>query len=312
MAVQLFNLAGMACSATGTNTLTLTSALPGFSSLADAGVTDGDEVRYLIKDGNNRELGRGTYTASGVTISRDTVLQSISGGVTGTSKISLSGTSEVYLTLAAEDLSNLVAFADTFTLPTTDGTTGQVLQTDGSGTLSFADVGGGGGGLVPIGAPVVSVSDGAVDFALTGYDSYVIRISRFVPSTTATLHLRTSSDGGSGFDAGASDYGWSYAYIQATLSGADDTLDDRIDIAQAVGTGSARALSGDIHITPSDGSVNTIINFHLGYQTNTGATAATVGSGCRFSSTAVDAMRIFPSSGTFAGIFQLYGKADGS
>ena len=35
-----------------------------------------------------------------------------------------------------------------YTLPTSDGTSGQVLQTDGSGTLSFATVSGGGGGTV--------------------------------------------------------------------------------------------------------------------------------------------------------------------
>ena len=36
--------------------------------------------------------------------------------------------------------SNLTSFVGAFTLPTTDGTSGQVLQTNGSGTLSFADV----------------------------------------------------------------------------------------------------------------------------------------------------------------------------
>jgi uncharacterized membrane protein (UPF0127 family) len=36
--------------------------------------------------------------------------------------------------------SNLTSFVNTFTLPTTDGTNGQVLQTNGSGTLSLATV----------------------------------------------------------------------------------------------------------------------------------------------------------------------------
>jgi len=36
--------------------------------------------------------------------------------------------------------SNLTSFVGTFTLPTTDGTNGQVLQTNGSGTLSFSTV----------------------------------------------------------------------------------------------------------------------------------------------------------------------------
>jgi hypothetical protein len=40
--------------------------------------------------------------------------------------------------------SNLTSFVNTFTLPTTDGTANQVLQTNGSGTLSFATPSGGG------------------------------------------------------------------------------------------------------------------------------------------------------------------------
>lgn len=40
--------------------------------------------------------------------------------------------------------SNLTSFVNTFTLPTTDGTNGQVLTTNGSGTLSFTTVSGGG------------------------------------------------------------------------------------------------------------------------------------------------------------------------
>jgi hypothetical protein len=40
--------------------------------------------------------------------------------------------------------SNLTSFVNTFTLPTTDGTSGQVLQTNGTGTLSFATPSSGG------------------------------------------------------------------------------------------------------------------------------------------------------------------------
>ena len=40
--------------------------------------------------------------------------------------------------------SNLTSFVNTFTLPTTDGTNGQVLQTNGSGTISFATPSSGG------------------------------------------------------------------------------------------------------------------------------------------------------------------------
>jgi len=47
------------------------------------------------------------------------------------------------MTVTAAELNELADFAGAFALPTTDGTSGQVLQTDGSGVLSFADSSGG-------------------------------------------------------------------------------------------------------------------------------------------------------------------------
>ena len=44
---------------------------------------------------------------------------------------------DIGVTVQAYD-SNLTSFVSTFTLPTTDGTSGQVIQTNGSGALSFA------------------------------------------------------------------------------------------------------------------------------------------------------------------------------
>ena len=49
-------------------------------------------------------------------------------------------------TILAYD-ANLQSFANTFTLPTTDGTSGQVLTTNGAGVISFATVSGGGSGF---------------------------------------------------------------------------------------------------------------------------------------------------------------------
>ena len=45
---------------------------------------------------------------------------------------------------------NLQSFVTTFTLPTSDGNANQVLQTNGSGTLSFVDQSGGGGSSVSV------------------------------------------------------------------------------------------------------------------------------------------------------------------
>ena len=96
--MALHNMAGMSTATTGTGTITLSSALTGLQSFSDAGVVDGEKIPYSIKDGNNWEVGLGTYTASGTTLSRDTVLDSSSSG----SEISLSGSSvEVRITTLA-------------------------------------------------------------------------------------------------------------------------------------------------------------------------------------------------------------------
>jgi len=99
MAVKFANRAKMGTATTGTGTMTLGSAVAGYQSFADAGVSDGDVVRYVIEDGSAWEIGTGTYTATGTTLSR-TVLESSNADAA----ISLSGSAEVYVTAAASDI----------------------------------------------------------------------------------------------------------------------------------------------------------------------------------------------------------------
>jgi len=102
-----FNRARMTTATAGTGTITLGSAVARYATFAEAGIGDGDLVTYTIEDGNDFEIGRGTYTASGTTLSRDTVLLSKIGGTSGTTKITLSGVASVFLTAAKEDIEQL-------------------------------------------------------------------------------------------------------------------------------------------------------------------------------------------------------------
>jgi len=81
---------------TGTGTVTLAGAVTGFQTFAAIG--DGNTCYYAITSGNDWEVGLGTYTASGTTLSRDTILESSNSG----SAINLSGTSNVFVTYPAE------------------------------------------------------------------------------------------------------------------------------------------------------------------------------------------------------------------
>lgn len=111
--------AKMDTATTGTGTITLGSAVVGYQSFADAGVLDADTVRYVIEDGDNWEIGTGTYTASGTTLSRS-VEQSSNGG----SALNLTGNALVFVTAASADLDVLDGLtATTAELNILDGAT---------------------------------------------------------------------------------------------------------------------------------------------------------------------------------------------
>jgi hypothetical protein len=80
---------------TGTGTVTLAGAEAGFQSFAAVG--DGNTTYYAIVDSSagDWEVGLGTYTASGTTLSRDTVISSSNAG----SAVSFSaGSKDVFVT----------------------------------------------------------------------------------------------------------------------------------------------------------------------------------------------------------------------
>ena len=83
---------------TGTGTVTLLGASTGFQSFSVIG--NGNTTYYTIagQTGNEWEVGIGTYTSSGTTLARTTVLSSSTGG----SAINFSaGTKDVFVTYPA-------------------------------------------------------------------------------------------------------------------------------------------------------------------------------------------------------------------
>jgi hypothetical protein len=82
----------------GTGTFTLAGAVTGFQSFSAIG--NGNTTYYTIaaQGGSQWEVGIGTYTSSGTTLSRDTVLSSSTGG----SKVDFTaGTKNVFVTYPA-------------------------------------------------------------------------------------------------------------------------------------------------------------------------------------------------------------------
>jgi hypothetical protein len=133
---------------TGTGTITLAGAVTGFQSFSAIG--NGNTCYYAIVGTSEWEVGLGTYTLSGTTLSRDTILESSNGG----SAVSFSsGTKNVFVTYPAEKsiyqnasgVANLtstdVTTALGYTPPVTSGTS--ILYGNGSGGFSNVTVGSG-------------------------------------------------------------------------------------------------------------------------------------------------------------------------
>lgn len=158
-----------------------------------------------------------------------------------------------------------------------------------------------------------------VDFTsgiTSAYQTYKIMMTNVQISVSGgSVYLRTSTNAGSSFDAGASDYGWvrfGKSVASATTIAADevgDYADNQIAFAHNVGTGTDPRLSGEITLyAPWD--TNTTLKeiiIQCCYLRTGPNFVISHTAGHRFSTTAVNAIRILPSSGTIGGTYILYG-----
>ena len=110
---------------TGTGTVTLLGAVLGFQAFSVIG--NGNTTYYcIVNTGTNEwEVGVGTYTASGTTLSRDTVLSSSAGAPTKTNFTG--GTKDVFVTYPSErsvysDGTNIVPDTSAILSPVSGGT----------------------------------------------------------------------------------------------------------------------------------------------------------------------------------------------
>ena len=131
---KLFNRAKMTTSTTGSGTVTLGSASVGYQSFADAGVSNGDVVQYVIEEGGNFEIGTGTYSATGTSLTRSPTESSNSNNA-----ITLAGAATVSITAVADDLNRLQHEGSTKVAPSATGATvtGNLAVT---GTVDGRDV----------------------------------------------------------------------------------------------------------------------------------------------------------------------------
>lgn len=201
-----------------------------------------------------------------------------------------------------------VGVAPTFstaTYPSTAGTIGNVLTSDGTNFTSSAPSGG--GSFVWI-SQVVSSSASTTEFALSGYNIYKFIYYNVTTSTNANnFFLEVSDDGGSTWKtSGYSQFvfRWNGGGTGTTSSTANIDLDDFANDWSSTNHGSGNFIMSDV------GTSTQVVFTGMG----TKPTASTGGSLSCFSysgwgptSLTVNRVRFKMGSGTHSGTFNLYG-----
>lgn len=203
-------------STTGTGTLTLSGAVSGYQSFAAIG--NANTTYYAISSGANWEVGIGTYTSVGTTLSRDTVISSSAGGTT---KISVAAGASVFSTYPASIATpiDITGYTTTATAAGTTvltvsstfnqfftGTTTQTVTLPVTSTLSLGwsywitnnstgnvTVNSSGGNLVYTVLPQTTVMFTCIDITVTTAAGWDAGVMEFGTSTgTGSVVLATS------------------------------------------------------------------------------------------------------------------------
>lgn len=268
------------------------------------GDIEATQIVKVIYDGTNFQM----VSQTGNSISFDTPLAVVA---------SASSAAEIRLPEDTDNGSNYIGIKSppaittttTFILPDGDGTSGQVQKTDGSATLSWT---------TPYGELVdtqTASSSATITFInlSSDYFSYMVIAEGVRPTNDGSeVLLRTSSDNGSSYDSGVSDYNWLTRYTKLDVSPSEvistSPSDSVIKIVTGETWGNATNEEGsfELRIPNPSSAFYTRVYFDGSHPNTSGVDVHFFGTGTRFSAGAVDGIQIL---GPFdAGIFKLYGK----
>lgn len=235
-----------------------------------------------------------------------------SGGVTLASALPVAsgGTGATSLTANNVILGNGTS-AVQFVAP---GTNGNVLTSNGTTWTSAAAAG---GAWTYISTATASNS-ATVSFTGIGstYDMYVVQIIQMKPFNTGSgrfFQMRTSTNNGSSYDSGGSDY---MRALMSTQSGATtlqatentSTADSIYFLNNPIGAGDDCFVNGLVYLCKPSATSRFQAFFEISFVLNTGTLGRVSGAGYRNSAADVDAIQFSMTSGNMdTGTFRLYG-----
>jgi hypothetical protein len=190
------------------------------------------------------------------------------------------------------------------------GTAGQFLRTGGAGQ----NVAWGTPGLTLLDSGTLSTV-AALDIVLTTYSAFRgfrLKATNFVPATdNVGLRMRFSSNGGSTFDDGASDYMYTNDRTRVAAATPDGSSGaSNLAMIGGVGSGAAEGVCADIEIYDPFATTKTKASWHAIAYDEGDAARMSVGGGFRNASQDTDAIRVVFETGSIAsGKWALYGYA---
>ena len=179
------------------------------------------------------------------------------------------------------------------------GNDGQVLTSAGAGQpCAFEALPAGGTWNVVTSASLSSASS----LSVTGISKFtrVLLVNNNTTDGGNALRLRTSTDNGSSFSSGASDYEWQNYRVTDSSSGRNASTGEAY-INLGYNSGYVELL-----ITRPDMASNqTVIHFNWWWSAHASDMAQAFGSGGRLNNEANDAIQIYPSSGSITGNYKV-------
>lgn len=158
---------------------------------------------------------------------------------------------------------------------------------------------------VEITSAVAAVDFTSTDMDNTKFSDYRLVLRNVVPVTAASrLYLRTSTDGGSTFAAGASDYAHASNVVNGNTTQAGTGSNGAAFIQMTGGdtnTSSGAGISGEIFIAACGQAENQKVIFNITHWRDTNIIQNSVGGGIRRATADVDGLRILMSTGNIAG-----------